>query len=121
MTAAQRQTVKVYIADFSRVGTKAGFYRRLTAAFGLKASALPVGLGHERLVHEQAFWQELCRRVAHIASTQLPVRIRIIGAENVYVQCRVEMDRLLRILRAAEENAQDLRADVKLGNAIWKI
>lgn len=113
MTALERQTVRVFIADFSKCGTKAGFFRLMVLAFGLKLSALPTG--------ESVFWSALCKRLAAVSKGFVPVRVRLSGLENIYSFYPKGVETLLRILRAAEEESPLFRAEVRIGDALWNV
>lgn len=100
MTTVQNQTTKVYVADLTKCDTRAGFYRIIANSFGIKDAELSYN----------SFWNELCRRVAVIASSPYPVRIRISGlrtADQVYPE---GVYFLLKILNALEETAPNLQA-----------
>ncbi|MBQ8510618.1 MAG: hypothetical protein IJ493_11995 [Clostridia bacterium] len=111
MTAAQRQTVKVYIADFRKCTTRTGFYRQLSRAFGV---SLPVG-------GSTSLWKAFCQRIAVISAYQIPVRVRLVGLENIYSHCREDVDALVRVLRAAGERSEALRCEAIVGDAKWPI
>ncbi|MGN1129249.1 MAG: hypothetical protein ACI4T6_09915 [Candidatus Flemingiibacterium sp.] len=103
MTAVQRQTTKVYIADLSKCSTKAGFYRTLARAFGIGEAALDLS--------GRSFWNELCRRTAVIASSPYPVRIKITGLSRVNEFFPEGVYYLLRVFNAMESEASDLKAN----------
>ncbi|MCI8387985.1 MAG: hypothetical protein HFE63_05910 [Clostridiales bacterium] len=114
MTATTRtwgQTMRVYIADFTKCNTKIGFFRVLILSFGLKMTLLASGSTN--------IWRGLCEQIAAVTSGFVPVRVRISGLENVYSFYPAGVDTLLRILRAAEEERPLLRTDVRIGDAIW--
>lgn len=100
MTAIRNQTTKVYVADLTKCGSRAGFYRIISRAFGINGG----------FIGENAFWNELCRRVGVIASSPYPVRIRISGLEAAEAIYPEGVLFLLKILNALEETAPDLRA-----------
>lgn len=100
MTTTQNQTTKVYVADLTKCGTRAGFYRIIANAFGLKSGSFSHNI----------FWNELCRRAAVIASSPHPVRIRISGLENADMIYPEGVFFLLKILNALEETSPNLSA-----------
>ena len=102
MTAVQNQTTKVYIANLANCTTKSGFFRTLARAFGMGASAL--GLS------DKAFWHELCRRMAVIAASPFPVRIKVTGLSTVDEFYPEGAYYLLRVFNAVEEQNEDLHA-----------
>ena len=113
MTAAEKQTVRVYIGDFSKCGSRTAFYRTAIRTFGMKNTVLPI--------NRKEFFTELCRRLSAVSSGFIPVRIRLSGLESAYVSCPDEVTTLIRILRAIEENSPLLRTEIRIGNAIWNV
>ena len=111
MTAIQKQTVKVYLINFEGCTTRAGFWARIARAFGLGASIIFDGQG----------WTTLCARMAKLTKCGYSVRIQIRGLEALHPILPNESQNLLRILRAASDHADDLRAEAIIGNAKWKI
>ena len=116
MTAVLSQTIRVYIGDFTKCSNRSAFYRAAALAFGLgKLSSATLA----PTINRRDFFTELCRRLTTAASGNLPVRVRLVGLENVYVSCPGEVTTLIRILRALEEKFPSFRAEIRIGNAIW--
>ena len=119
MTAAQRQTIRVYIGDFTKCATRHTFYRAAARAFGLGNLSLPASSLVPLPINRREFFTSLCRRFTAVANGYLPVRVRLIGLENIYVSCPEEVTTLIRILRALEEKFPNFRAEIRIGNAVW--
>lgn len=111
MTAAMRQTVKVYIANFEGCTGRASFIMRLARAFSIDPSRILKG----------ELWRALCERIAAIGAGDIPVRVRVMGLDDAYPSLSRECETLIRILRAAAEKNECFRADAVIGDMKWKI
>lgn len=119
MTAVLSQTIRVYIGDFTKCSNRSAFYRVAARAFGLGNLSLPASSLVPLTINRREFFTSLCRRLTTVASGSLPVRVRLVGLEKVYVSCPDEVTTLIRILRALEEKFPSFRAEIRIGNAIW--
>lgn len=111
MTAAMKQTVRVYIADFEGCTTHSGFILRLARAFSIDAARVLKG----------EVWRALCERVASLAAGDYPVRVRVKGLDDAYPTLSRECESLIRILRAAASKNEAFRAEAMIGDMKWKI
>ena len=111
MTAAMKQTVRVYIANFEGCNTRAGFIFRLARAFSIDMTRVLKG----------DIWRALCERVAALAMGDYPVHVRVVGLDDAYEKLSGECESFLRILRAAQSKSEAFRADAVVGNIKWKI
>lgn len=111
MTAAMKQTVRVYIANFEGCNTRAGFVFRLARAFSIDMTRVLKG----------DIWRALCERIALLAMGDYPVHVRVVGLDDVYEKLSGECESLIRILRAASDKGESFHADAMVGNMKWKI
>ena len=111
MTAAMKQTVRVYIANFEGCTTRAGFILRMARAFSIDLSRVLKG----------EVWSALCERVAALAMGNYPVRVKVVGLDEAYPSLSKECESLIRILRAAQSRNEAFRAEAVVGNMKWKI
>ncbi len=111
MTAAVRQTVKVYTANFEGCTSRAGFIFRLARAISIDAARVIKG----------EVWRALCERIASLGAGNSPVRVRLVGLEDAYPSLTHECESLLRILRTAQSNCDTFSAEAMVGDRSWKI
>ena len=111
MTAAMKQTVRVYIANFEGCSTRAGFIFKLARAFSIDMARVLKG----------EIWSALCEKVALLAMGDYPVHVRVVGLDNAYEKLSNECESLIRILRAASDKSEVFHADAVVGNMKWKI
>ncbi len=111
MTAAVRQTVKVYTANFEGCTSRIGFVFRLARAFSIDAARVLKG----------EVWRALCERIAALGAGNYPVRVRLVGLDDAYPTLPFECESLLRILRAAESRSDTFSAEAMVGDRKWKI
>lgn len=111
MTAATRQTLKVYIVDFAGVNTRVGFFMKLVKSFGIDAANVLKG----------KVWSAFCARLDMFSAWGVPVCVRVVGLDDAYTAIPKECETLIRILRAAKEANKCFRADVVIGDMKWKI
>lgn len=111
MTAAMKQTVRVYIANFEGCTGRASFLLRLARAFSIDAARIVKG----------EVWRALCERIATLGASDIPVRVRVVGLDDAYPALSRECEALLRILRAAGERNECFRAEAVIGDMKWKI
>ena len=111
MTAAMKQTVKVYTVKFEGCTTKFGFLMRLARAFGIDAAKLIKG----------QVWQAFCEKVNSLASAEMPICVRLFGLDEAYESVPTECEALLRLLRAANSRCGAFRAEAMVGNMKWKV
>ena len=111
MTAAMRQTVKVYIADFEGCTGRVSFIMRLARAFKIDTSRIVKG----------EVWKALCERISTVCASGFPVSVRVVGLDDAYTSLPRECETLIRILRAAKDANECFRAEAVIGDLKWKI
>ena len=111
MTAAVRQTVKVYTANFEGCTSRTGFVFRLARAFSIDVARVIKG----------EVWRALCERIASLGAGNCPVRVRLVGLDDAYPTLSRECESLLRILRTAENSSDTFSAEAIVGERAWKI
>ena len=111
MTAAIRQTLKVYIVDFAGVTTRVGFFMKLVKAFGIDVSNVLKG----------TVWKAFCGRLDLFSAWGVPVCVRVVGLDDAYSALPGECETLIRILRVAKEQNSCFKADAVIGDMKWKI
>ena len=111
MTAAVKQTVKVYIANFEGCTNRTSFILRLARAFSIDAAKVLKG----------QVWHAFCERIASLGAGAYPVHVRVVGLDDAYRSLPMECESLLRILRAAQEGSTAIRADAIVGDRKWRI
>ena len=111
MTAAVRQTVKVYTANFEGCTSRAGFIFRLARAFSIDVARVIKG----------EVWRALCERIYVLGAGNSPVRVRLVGLDDAYSALPRECESLLRILRTAENSSDTFSAEAMVGDRTWKI
>ena len=111
MTAAVKQTVKVYTANFEGCTSRAGFVFRLARAFSIDAARVMKG----------EVWRALCERITALGAGKYPVRVRLVGLDDAYPSLPCECESLLRILRTAENSSDTFSAEAMVGDRTWRI
>ncbi len=105
------QTAKVYIADFEGCTGRVSFFLRLARSFRIDTSRVLKG----------EVWKGLCERISSICAMGTPVSVRVVGLDDVYANLPHECEILIRILRAAKEANNCLKADAVIGQMSWNI
>ena len=111
MTAAMKQSLRVYIVNFEGCTTKMGFLMRLARAFKLDAARIVKG----------EVWKAFCERLSSLTASDIPVCVRLVGLDDAYTSVPKECEALLRLLRAACSNCGAFRAEAMIGNMKWKV